>query len=199
VRKTDIARRDAGTLYLAVHEAVCVFDIRRCSQPTNLFPTAMSSTSKQATDPSTSNFTSIFEAATNEYKKLTKKDLHTHLFAAQFDRCDSPAAVLDVFRRQAHAFEEFRKGDERLIQWLDPTVNILSTFSSTFGEALALVVSLDRSSNSFLTSVFKPFSPSKLIFAGISVLLTVRPLPCSLAHVCVTLNNTDGEGCCGKP
>jgi hypothetical protein len=111
---------------------------------TELLQTAiqMSSTSKQATNPSTSNFISIFEAATNEYKKLAKKDLHTHPCAAQFNKCDSPHAVLDVFRNQAQAFEEFRKGDERLIKWLDPTVNILSTFSATFGEALALVVSL---------------------------------------------------------
>jgi hypothetical protein len=101
----------------------------------------MATTSKQATNPSTSNFTSIFEVAAKEYKKLTKKDLHTHPFAAQFDRSDSPGAVLDIFRTQASAFEEFRKGDERLIKWLDPTVNILSTFSATFGEALALVVS----------------------------------------------------------
>jgi fungal STAND N-terminal Goodbye domain len=103
----------------------------------------MSTTSKQAINTSTSNFSPIFKAAAKEYKELTKKDLHTHPFAAQLDRSDSPGAVLDIFRSQAQTFEEFRKGDQRLIKWLDPTVNILSTFSSTFGEALALVVSLD--------------------------------------------------------
>jgi hypothetical protein len=103
----------------------------------------MATTSKQVTDPSISNFTSIFEAATKEYKKLTKKDLQTHPFAAQFDRCDSPAAVLDVFRKQAQAFDEFRKDDDRLMAWLDPTVNILFTCSATLGEGLALVVCLE--------------------------------------------------------
>ena len=97
-----------------------------------------------STDPSISNFTSIFEAATKEYKKLTKKDLQTHIFAAQpeFDRCDSPRVVLDVFRKQAQAFDEFRKGDDRLMTWLDPTVNILFACSATLGKGLALVVCL---------------------------------------------------------
>ena len=74
---------------------------------------------------------------------MTKKDLQTHPFAAQFDRCDSPAAVLDVFRKQAQAFDEFRKGDDSLMTWLDPTVNILFTCSATLGEGLALVVRLE--------------------------------------------------------
>jgi hypothetical protein len=104
----------------------------------------MATSSKQVTDPSVSNFISIFETATKEYKKLTKKDLQTHSFAAQFDRCDSPAAVLDVFRNQAQAFDEFRKDDDKLMTWLDPTVNILFTCSATLGEGLALVVCLDR-------------------------------------------------------
>ena len=103
----------------------------------------MATTSKQVIDPSISNLTSIFEAATKEYKKLTKKDLQTHPFAAQFDACDSPAAVLDIFRKQAHAFDEFRKGDDSLMTWLDPTVNILFTCSETLGEGLSLVVCLE--------------------------------------------------------
>ena len=76
---------------------------------------------------------------------MTKKDLQTHPFAAQFDRCDSPAAVLNIFRKQAQAFDEFRKGDDRLMTWLDPIVNILSTCSATLGEGLGLVVRLEDS------------------------------------------------------
>ncbi|KAN0139772.1 hypothetical protein V8E53_002434 [Lactarius tabidus] len=43
---------------------------------------------------STSNFISIFEAASKEYKILTKEDLNTHTFFVQLDSCDSPDAVL---------------------------------------------------------------------------------------------------------
>jgi hypothetical protein len=133
---------------------LCIGTLALNPQPTVLFllfPTAiqllssavqMSTTSKQATESPISNFISIFEASATEYKKLTKKDLHTDPFAAQFDKCDSPGAILDIFRTQASAFDEFRKGDQSLIKWLDPTVNILSTFSTTLGEGLALVVSI---------------------------------------------------------
>ncbi|KAI0245848.1 hypothetical protein BJV78DRAFT_1158332 [Lactifluus subvellereus] len=124
-----------------------------------LLPTAsaiqMASTSNQAAGPSVSNFTSIFETATKEYKKLTKKDLHNHPFAAQFDRCDSPGAVLGVFQNEAQAFDQFRNGDERLMKWLSPTVHILFTFSATLGEGIGL-----------------PFPSAKTIFTGIGVLLS---------------------------
>jgi hypothetical protein len=118
-----------------------------CSPPTSSSEMS-TSTGKPATNPSMENFTSIFHAATCEYKKLIKKDIHTHPFALQFHKCDSPSDVLDIFRTQSSAFEQYRKGDDRLMRWLDPTVNILSTFSTTFGEALALVVSLHRPSDS---------------------------------------------------
>jgi hypothetical protein len=93
----------------------------------------------QPTDLSSSNFTRIFDAASNEYRRLTKHDLHTHPFAAVLDNCDSPDSVLNVFRKQAQAFDEFCKGDDRLMKWLDPTVHILFTFSGALGEGIALV------------------------------------------------------------
>jgi hypothetical protein len=43
------------------------------------------SASNQITGPSTDNFTTIFNAATSEYQKLTGKRLDTHPFAAQLD------------------------------------------------------------------------------------------------------------------
>jgi hypothetical protein len=102
----------------------------------------------QSTDLSIANFINIFEAASNEYKKLTKHDLHTHTFAAALDNCDSPEAVLNVFRRQAHVFDKFCKGDDRLMKWLNPTVHILFTFSATLGEGMALVSRVYTSTHS---------------------------------------------------
>jgi hypothetical protein len=91
------------------------------------------------TDPYISNFTNIFDAASNGYRKLTKLDLRTHPLTAVLEDCDSPDALLNVFRGQACAFDEFCKGDDRLMKWLNPTVNILFTFSATLGEGIALV------------------------------------------------------------
>ncbi len=89
----------------------------------------------------TSNFISIFEAASKEYKKLTGQDLNTHPFSVEFDICDSPDAVLSIFRKQAEILGETRKGDEKLIKWLDPMVHILFTFSAALGEGVGLVSS----------------------------------------------------------
>jgi hypothetical protein len=93
----------------------------------------------QPTDLSAPNFTNILDAASDEYRKLTKQDLQTHPFAAVLDICDSPDAVLNVFRRQARAFDEFCKGDDKLMKWLNPMVHVLFTFSATLGEGIALV------------------------------------------------------------
>ena len=98
-----------------------------------------SGTQRALATSSTSNFITIFEAASKEYKKLTKQDLNTHTFSVVFDTCDSPDAVLNVFRKQAEIFDEIRTGDDRLIKWLDPMVHILFTFSATLGAGVGLV------------------------------------------------------------
>ena len=97
------------------------------------------SASNQTAGPSTDNFTAIFNAALNEYRMLTGKSLDKHPFAAQLDSCQNPEAVSNVLRTQAEAFSKFRKGDERLMAWLDPTIHILFTFSDTLGEGIGLV------------------------------------------------------------
>jgi hypothetical protein len=97
------------------------------------------STSNQTTDLSTANFTAIFDAASNEYKTLTKQDLETHPFAAAFEICNSPDSVINVFRKQARAFDKFRNGDDELMAWLTPIVIVFFTFSGTLGEGIGLV------------------------------------------------------------
>jgi len=97
------------------------------------------STSNQITDPSTSNFTAIFDAALQEYKSLTKKDLATHPLAAAIEGYNTPDSILNVSRKQASAFDKFRKGDDKLMEGLTPIVNILFTFSETLGEGVGLV------------------------------------------------------------
>jgi len=99
------------------------------------------STSNQSAGPSTSadNFTAIFNAASTEYTTVTGKHLDTHPFAAQLEACDSPKAISDLLRTQAQAFSKFRKGDDKLMAVLDPTVHILYTFYTTFGEGIGLV------------------------------------------------------------
>jgi hypothetical protein len=97
------------------------------------------STRNQITDPSTSNFTAIFDAASQEYKTLTRQDLASHPFAASLQGYNSPDSILGVFRDQAEAFDKFRQGGDKLMASLTPIVNILFTFSETLGEGVGLV------------------------------------------------------------
>ena len=113
--------------------------------------------SRNQTDPSVSNFTAIFDAASQEYKTLTKKDLATHPFVAAIEDHNSPDSILNVFRKQAQAFDTFRKGDDKLMALLTPIVNILSTFSDTLGEGVSLV---SLHSVQYITF-------SKIVFVGI--------------------------------
>ncbi|KAH9037518.1 hypothetical protein EDB85DRAFT_609966 [Lactarius pseudohatsudake] len=101
-----------------------------------------------------SNFDSIFRTAFKAYKKRTGHDITSHPLAAQLKTCDSPDAILAVLAAQVDEFDQSRRDDERLTKWLNPTVNILYAFSATLGEGVGLV-----------------FSPAKVIFAGIGVLL----------------------------
>jgi hypothetical protein len=112
------------------------------------------SASNQAVGPSTDNFTAIFSAASDKYLRVTGKRLDTHPFAAQLDTCHNPEAVSNLLRTQAHAFSKFHKGDEKLMAWLNPTVNILFAFSGTLGEGIGLVSRIIHSVRLFLMTWF---------------------------------------------
>jgi hypothetical protein len=90
----------------------------------------MSSTFNTAS--TASNFRVIFDAALKDYTKKTGKDLcdSGHPLASKLDSCDSPDSILDIFQEQAREFEEFRKGDTKLSQWLRPIVRVLHILST---------------------------------------------------------------------
>jgi hypothetical protein len=125
---------------------------------------------------STDGFTAIFEAAKKEYKKLTRKDLDTHRFAAQLDNCKSPEALSNVLQEQADAFNAFRERDEKLMSWLRPIVTVLSTLSGTIAQGVAIVSRLIRPRHDrFSISGFQTSQPAGTVVTGICVLLQVRP------------------------
>ena len=106
-----------------------------------------------STEPSTStsrsNFLSAFNAALEEYKRKTKKDLISHPLLPSLESCDSPEAILAVFREQIPGFSESQDADDRLTKWVTPTVNVLHAFSDTLGQGIGLV-----SINTFLREEF---------------------------------------------
>jgi hypothetical protein len=97
------------------------------------------STAGQTSRTPSSDFNSILNAALNEYKKKTGGGLLEHPLADKVRRCDSIGAISAILQGQAREFEQFRDGDQRLIKWINPMVDVLSTFSETFGGVASIV------------------------------------------------------------
>ena len=99
----------------------------------------MSADPSTSTSTSNSSFASIFNAALESYKSKTKKDLTSHPLLPSLQSCNSPEAILTVFREQIPAFNQPQSADDRLTRWVFPTVNVLFAFSATIGQGVGLV------------------------------------------------------------
>ena len=78
---------------------------------------------------SSSNFQPIFNAALEAYEKRTKTRLLTHPLAGELQSCDSPTAILSVLEGLVQQFDLRRRSDQRLTDWLNPTVTVLYAFN----------------------------------------------------------------------
>jgi hypothetical protein len=87
-----------------------------------------------------SHLQALFEAALQDYEKLTGIALDKHPLAKQLQNCDSIESVTAVFREQTQAFSEFR-GKDKILKPLKNTVSVLYKLSAAagFGEAIGLV------------------------------------------------------------
>ena len=92
-----------------------------------------------ASSSPSSNFQLVLSAALEAYENKTKSKLLTHPLAAQLQSCDSPAAILSVLQDLIQQFDRRHRSDERLTNWLRPTVNVLYAFSATIGQGVGLV------------------------------------------------------------
>ena len=96
------------------------------------------------TTPSSSHFQATFYASLQEYRKKTKKDLLAHPLMAQLQACKSPTDILAVLRTQV---QQSTFGDDKLLKWLTPTVNVLYAFSGVLGAGVGLVKSYSADSS----------------------------------------------------
>ena len=110
----------------------------------------MSNMSQASTaNTSTSNYQTIFDNAIEAYKKKTKKNLRSHPLLAKIQACDSPDAVLNVFREKIPGFDQSQSTDYGLTKWLNPTVNVLFKFSVFLGGGISLGSLIELEANSF--------------------------------------------------
>jgi hypothetical protein len=98
---------------------------------------------------SSSNYQSIFDNAIEAYKKKTKKDIRSHPLLDKLQNCDSPDAVLNVLYEQIPGFDRSCGTDDKLTKWLNPTVNVLCTFSGVIGGGIGLASPKELRGNSF--------------------------------------------------
>ena len=77
-----------------------------------------------STSTSTPNFQSVLNAALEKYENKTKNRLLTHPLATQLQSCNSPAEILSVLEGLVQRFDQRRTRDDRLRNWLNPTVNV---------------------------------------------------------------------------
>jgi len=108
-------------------------------------------------------FQSIFNTALEAYENKTKKKLLTHPLATQLQSCDSTAAVLSIFQELMQQFDQRHCTDERLRNWLNPTVDVLFSFSAVINEGLGFV-SLNYLASCHLCS--DCYLPDVLTFEG---------------------------------
>jgi hypothetical protein len=99
----------------------------------------MSSSSNFEILESSSQFKSILDAALSEYKSKTGNDLTTNSLAKELQGCESSEVVLDIIQREAKVFDKFRDGDQRLMKWIGPSVDVLYTISTTLGQGVGIV------------------------------------------------------------
>ena len=119
----------------------------------------------------------MIDDALDKYKKRTKKDLRTHPLASRLQTCNSPGAIIAVLQEQVQGVDQSRSSDERWSKWLDPTVNVLQTFSSILEAGASLVCFRTYLFQCYiLISVQQAFPPANIIFAGVGILLSVSIL-----------------------
>ena len=99
----------------------------------------MSTLPVNPTPSSSSNFQAIFSAAVKAYQERTKKDILLHPLASQLQACKSPASIIAVLQGQVKDLDQAQESDKKLTKWLNPTVNVLLTFSATIGAGVSLV------------------------------------------------------------
>jgi hypothetical protein len=138
------------------------------------FPRTLNSPTLMSLTTTSDNFQSILDAALDSYTKQTGIDLTKHPSADKLKKCRSPDDVLQILSERESAFKDYRDQHRKLIDRLRPVVQVIHAFSAVLGEAAGLV----RLNSPYLivylyASQQVPFQPTKAIFVGVDVLLSV--------------------------
>jgi len=126
---------------------------------------------------SSSSFQPILDAALVNYHNQTKVDLTKHPSAEKLQNSSSLDDILQLLLERESEFNVYQDKHRKLIDSLRPIVQSVHAFSTICGEAAGLVRDQHDIFIIFAypyASLQVPFQPTKAIFIGIDVLLSVR-------------------------
>ena len=111
------------------------FERKNLTQST---PAFMSSTGQATSSTQADNVQLIIDALA-DYTEETGIDLSKNPFAAEFERSNSPEAILQLLQGREKAFKQYRNDNRGLINCLNPAVKIIHRFSGILGQAVGQV------------------------------------------------------------
>ena len=85
------------------------------------------------------SFQPLLDVALADYVKQMGIDPVKHPFVDQLRSCHSPDDILKLLEGKATEFKDFRDGNRKLIDCLNPVVKVIHTFSGILGEAASFV------------------------------------------------------------
>src|SRR5260221_2357762 len=120
---------------------LCVSLARSLSQTSSSFITRTSSVCSMS-QPSSSSFESIFNAALEDYAQRsgTRLDEH-HPLVKQLEKCNSVDSISSVIQEHARRFRKYQGEDGKLIKSVKGAVQVLYTLSTSavLGEGIGMV------------------------------------------------------------
>jgi len=92
--------------------------------------------------PTSSTFQALFNAALQDYQNQTGINLVDHPFSKQLETCESISSVTAILLEQAQSFREFRENDGKLMRALNSSIDVLGapSISSALSETIGFVV-----------------------------------------------------------
>jgi hypothetical protein len=84
------------------------------------------------------SFQDILDKALDDYREQVGVELDKHPFADELRGHGSPDDVLKLLENKANAFKAYRDGNRKLIDWLSPVVQVVSTLSGVLGQAVSM-------------------------------------------------------------
>jgi hypothetical protein len=107
--------------------------------PTALAVTMMPQTSWASTPAERMKYQSIFVSALKDYEEKTGKVLSSDPLLRRLEKCRSPDDIITILWQQIPAIGPSWSGHISLTRWLNPTVNVINSFSAAVDGAIGLV------------------------------------------------------------